>query len=107
MLIKMDEACNLLRAENDDLRRQMESCNTQISNINSALDNSRMLQGKAYDALRERISMRPNILQAHYIAYDSLMSANSENMRALSELPHTSAGVLDTSVSDGRIDYAK
>ena len=66
-----------------------------------------MLKAFTYDAIRERIEMRVPILQAHHVVYDELRSANNVNIAKLQSLPQTSAGVLDTSVCEDRINRAK
>ena len=107
MRIEMNETCNRLNEENGELASQMSECEGLIDNLRSAIEESGGLKGAAYDAIRERIEMRVPILQAHHIVYDELRSANKVNISKLQSLPQTSAGVLDTSVCEDRINRAK
>ena len=107
MRIEMNETCSRLNEENGELTTQMSECEGLIDNLRSAIEESDGLKGAAYDAIRERIEMRVPILQAHHIVYDELRSANNVNIAKLESLPQTSAGVLDTDVSQDRINRAK
>ena len=107
MRIEIKETKRRLTKENSALTSQMEKCEQQIDTTTRAIEQSNGLQGEAYDAIRERITMRPLILKTHHIVYEEMRNANEQNIAALEALPRTSDGVLDTDECERRINRAQ
>ena len=107
MRIEIQETKRRLTKENSALTSQMEKCEQQIDTTTRAIEQSNGLQGEAYDAIRERITMRPLILKTHHIVYEEMRNANEQNIAALEALPRTSDGVLDTDECQRRINRAQ
>lgn len=103
MRIEIATAIDALNAENVAIDDQLNKNTVQIRNLAFALSDPRCIS-TAYSALACRIrDIRIPTAQAHNIAFETIRGANEQNIAALSALPQTSSGVLDTDECDRMI----
>ena len=104
MRIVKTQAISMLQAENALLEMQRARCWGQVNKFETI--NFGAMRGMSVDRAQEKLRMQSAIGTAHLSFYDSLISANGNNMSLVHALPETSPGVLDTSVAQERMEKA-
>lgn len=105
MRIVKGQATGVLRTEVSQLMGQCQRCQRQINKFSTfALDG---MSGVSVTAAEQRMHMQVSIVTSHLGFFQALMQADNAGIRLVSALPTTSAGVLDTTVAQHRIDKAQ
>lgn len=108
MRIDIEAARSQLASENAGLAEQMASAARQRDTMSSTSCSAHGLAGAAFEAMDARIRMRALVLDAHFLAFESIRSANTENLGLVSALPSSlTNGVLDTAECDDEIARLK
>jgi hypothetical protein len=98
MGLRFDKAAAIqaIQSENGLIDSKLNSIESQLNVFWSSLDTT-ALQGEAYASIESRIKdLRIPLLKAHYISFESLHAANSQNINLIEALPESSPGVYDT-----------
>lgn len=104
MRVEKTKLLELLNTENEQIEGALPGYQRQATALQSAL-NDTALNGKSYDALRERIQeVHAPHAKAQLASLQALADGNRRNADAVSALPETSPGVADTDEAQQRID---
>ena len=87
MKIKITNSITQLKNHNTKLTAHIEQAEAQYNTMTNASCEARGLSGKGYEAIDERMQMRPFVISAHIACFSAIRSANEKNIALLSKLP--------------------